>query len=129
MVPQPPQPAAQAAPPWGEQWERCRAWLVPAMVDSTEAEVVAELGAGRAQLWPGRQAAMVTRLFSADEPYCLIWLAGGDLAELLTFAPGMEAWARAQGAQAARINGRPGWRRVLARRGFAPDGGDLRKVL
>jgi hypothetical protein len=116
-------PALRAA------WGRCRGWLVPALEDATEAEVMAELAAGRAQLWCGERAAMVTQLVRADEPFVHVWLGGGELAELMALRPGLEAWARAQGAQAARINGRRGWRRALRGQGFDPCGGELRKAL
>jgi hypothetical protein len=112
------------------QWARCRAWLIPAMSDTCEAEVLAELEAGRAQLWAGERSAMVSRLIRGpDELYALVWLGGGDLRELLENAPGAIAWARAQGCQAARINGRLGWARVLKAAGWQRHGGDLRKVL
>ena len=111
----------------GAEWSRCRAWLLPALVDATEDEVVSALATGEAQLWPGERAALVTQLIRPD---CLhVWLAGGDLAEILAMRPGLEAWGRAQGARAMTINGRRGWARVLARFGFEPDGEELRKAL
>lgn len=112
------------------QWARCRGWLAPAMVDTTEAEVLALLEAGRATLWPGERSAMLTQLIAcADGLYAHVWLGGGELAELLELQPGAEAWARAQGATAARINGRSGWARLLRKRGYAPAGDELVKVL
>jgi hypothetical protein len=112
-----------------QAWRLCRGWLLPALADATEAEIVADLAAGRVQLWPGAGAAMLTQLVDGPEPFVLVWLGGGDLDELLAMRAGVEAWARAQGAQAARINGRRGWRRVLAAHGFAPCGDELRKAL
>lgn len=97
------------------------------MVDTTEAEVVADLEANRATLWPGDSAAMVTQLIAPSS--CHIWLAGGLMADLLAMRAGLEAWARAQGCAELTINGRRGWARVLAPFGFAPDGEELRKVL
>jgi hypothetical protein len=111
------------------EWRRCRAWLVPALEDATEAEVLAELAAGRVQLWRGERSAMLTQLVAGPEPYVLVWLGGGELPELMAMAPGVEAWARAQGAWAARINGRRGWARALRRTGFSLCDGELRKVL
>lgn len=112
-----------------DQWARCRAWLRPALREDTEEHVLQELWANRAQLWPGERSAMVTQLLKGEERMIHVWLAGGCLAELLEMRPGVEAWARAQGAQAAWINGRKGWARVLARRGFEPRGTELRKPL
>lgn len=99
------------------------------MVDTTEAEVLALLESGQATLWPGKRSAMVTQLIRAEELFGHVWLGGGDLRELLELQPGAEAWGRAQGAVAVRINGRPGWARVLRRRGFEPFGSELRKAL
>lgn len=111
------------------EYARCRGWLVPALADATEAEVLTKLIAGTAQLWPGEQSAMVTQLLQGSEPYIHVWIAGGDLHDLYALGPGMEAWARGQGARAARINGRPGWARVLKAKGFHRDGEELRKAL
>jgi hypothetical protein len=110
-------------------WAACRVWLTPALEDATEAEVLAELAAGRAQLWAGERGAMVTQLVTGPEPFLHVWLGGGQLTELLRLRPGIEAWARAQGARAVRIHGRRGWRRALKAVGFAPLGDELRKVL
>lgn len=111
------------------QWARCRTWLLPALTYNTEAEVQADLLAGRAQLWAGREAAFVTQLAVDEEPYVLVWLAGGALRELLAMQAGVEAWARGHGAVHAWIQGRKGWARALRKSGFEPHGDGLRKVL
>jgi hypothetical protein len=98
------------------------------MVDTTEEEVFADLIANRAQLWRGERSAMVLQLI-APPPVLHIWLAGGDLDDLLAMRAGLEAWGRTQGCEAVTINGRNGWRRVLARFGYEPDGEELRKAL
>ncbi len=99
------------------------------MKDTTEAEVLAEIWANRAQLWPGERSAMVTQLLSLPEPTMHVWLAGGSLRDLLALRAGVEAWGRNHGAQFVTINGRPGWARVLSPFGFVRDGEELRKVL
>lgn len=98
------------------------------MSDTSEVEVVGELAANRATLWPGERAAFVTALH-LDPPRMHVWLAGGDLGELLSMIPGMAAWGRAQGAQYATVNGRRGWDRILKPYGFEPRDGELWKVL
>jgi len=113
-------------------WAAARAWLLPALrpEDGTEGELVAEIVAGRAQLWTGARSAMVTRLLAAPARRCIhAWLAGGDLDEILALVPGMEAWARTQGCTHATVNGRPGWRRALASQGYRQGGGELLKRL
>lgn len=109
------------------EYLRVRQWLLPAMVDTTEAELLAELAANRATLWPAPNAAMVTQLIAPD--FLHVWIAGGDLSALLDMRGGIEAWGRAQGARKVSINGRRGWARVLAQHGYQPDGEELVKVL
>lgn len=112
------------------EYLRCREWLLPALREDTESDLIAGLREGRAQLWPGLRSAMVTQLLSGPDRLLHVWLAGGDMRDLLALAPGVEAWGRAQGAQYATINGRKGWARALRRTGFEPHGdGELRKAL
>lgn len=110
------------------EWVRVRRWLLPALTDATEAEVVSELLTGRATLWPGERAAFVTTLVT-DPARMHVWLGGGDGAEMLAMIPGMAAWGRAQGAQWATVNGRRGWKRRLRDFGFEPRNGELWKAL
>lgn len=110
------------------EWVRVRRWLLPALTDATEAEVVSELLTGRATLWPGERAAFVTTLVT-DPARMHVWLGGGDGAEMLAMIAGMAAWGRAQGAQWATVNGRRGWKRRLRDFGFEPRNGELWKAL
>lgn len=124
--------------PPADQYLRCRDWLLSALETDrdvpTEADLVSDLHANRAQLWPGRSAAIVSRLQQQQRdglivPTIVVWLAGGDLAGVLELIPGIEAWARSQGAVEAAIYARKGWSRVLARHGFKMVDGELRLVL
>jgi len=85
-------------------------------------DVLAMVATGAAQLWRGAASAMVTVV--EDDPCerrLLIWLAGGDLEELVgVLRPAAERWAKAQGCRRVLIIGRPGWERVLAGEGYAP---------
>jgi len=86
------------------------------------ADVRALVEAGEAQVWAGERACMVT-LVEEDpcERRLLIWLAGGDLEELVRrLRPAAERWARTQGCRRVLIIGRPGWERALAPEGYAP---------
>jgi hypothetical protein len=105
-----------------------RHWLKPAMTDTTEEEVTMELAMGRAQLWRGDTAAIVTQL-TRPPPTLHGWLAGGDIAGILELRPGIEAWARAQGCEFVTLEGRRGWGRVFRPFGYVADGAELRKVL
>lgn len=114
------------------EWERCRAWLLAALEPGCggEDELVADLRAGRAQLWAGEAAAMVTQCVTDAAGSCLhVWLAGGDLKEILRLRPGIEAWARAQGCRRITIDGRKGWARVLRSRGYSYAGHELERRL
>ena len=112
---------------------RVRAWLLPALDDGDEADLIADLTTGMAQLWPGERAAMVTQLLRStdgsglDEVRC--WLAGGDMDDVLALRPGIEAWARQQGCTWATVDGRHGWTRSLRKHGYRDDDGELRKAL
>ena len=114
-------------------WSRYRTWLLPALQDDCpggEAELLSHIASGRAQLWAGRGAALVTeRVCDAGVHSLHVWLAGGELSEILALRPGIEAWARAQGCQFITIDGRPGWARVLRTHGYVGDGDLLRGTL
>lgn len=105
-------------------------WLRPALVDASEGELIEDLRTGRAQLWPGETAAVVTQCLIDDTGRGLhVWLAGGDLGGVLALRPGIEAWGRAQGCRCITINGRKGWNRVLGRHGYELHGTEMRKML
>jgi hypothetical protein len=105
-------------------------WLRSGIEDATEAELIEDLRAGRAQIWPGETAAMVTQVLDTPEGRALhVWVAGGALDGIMALKPGVEAWGRAMGCQFVSINSRPGWARLLRDDGFAPVGGELRKPL
>lgn len=111
------------------EWNACRQWLVPALVDITEDDLLNEMLLNRAQLWRGDAGAIVTQLLAEPEPHVCLWIAGGEKTDVLSLGAGIAAWARAQGAAAARVCGRQGWARALKAYGFEPDGEQLRKAL
>ncbi len=115
-----------------KDWVRCRSWLLAALEPACgdEASLLADLASGRAHLWAGKAAALVTQCVVDDRGACLhVWLAGGDLDEILAMRPGVEAWARGRGCERVTINGRRGWTRVLGRYGYARVGGELERRL
>jgi len=92
--------------------------------------LIADLISGAAQLWPGERSALVTQVFEApDGPSLHVWLAGGDLGDILALKPGIEAWGRARGCLSVTIEGRRGWERLLKPDGFERVGRELRKRL
>ena len=107
-------------------WAVARRWLLPALQDGTEADLLRDLYRGEARMWLGERAAIVTQ--HVDR--CLhVWLAGGDLREIVEMRVGVEAYARALGCQEITITGRRGWERVLRQHGFSLRDGELRKAL
>ena len=87
---------------------------------------------GRAQLWFGDDAAMVTEVRSYPSGALVVHglVAAGDLDEIVaTLIPKAEAWARSLGCVLAIIESRPGWARALKARGYAPHQLSVRKSL
>jgi hypothetical protein len=78
-------------------------------------DVLDRVAAGQAQLWPGRNSAAV----STRDVLLNVWLAGGDMTELLQMLEQAEAHAKAQGMNGVSVvDGRRGWDRVLAPLGY-----------
>lgn len=128
-----PEPVAPAAPnPVAEHFERCRPWLEEALEGGLYdiEEVKARLARGAAQFWPGRDCAIVTEVTPYPRGVAIqCWLAGGDKAEILAMAPGIEAWGRLNGCTHALVEGRPGWDRELRGSGYERWSVTLSKVL
>lgn len=89
-------------------------------------ELAVRLDDGRAQIWAGNASAAVTEI--TEDGVLRIWLAGGDIRDLLSGLPVAEALARRLGLRGVETEGRDGWRRVLARFGFRLDDGGERLI-
>jgi hypothetical protein len=122
----------EAVPPELEHFQRCLPWIQSALEGShvTIADVAQAIAAQKAQLWPGQNAAMVTEIEHHNgHRFARVWLAGGDLQELLGMALGLEAWARMQGCEWVTIPGRKGWERAAKSLGYEFEAILLKKVL
>ena len=102
----------------GAQWERCHKWISDALkysgVTHSIEDVYLACAVGEAQLHPLEKSCIITEV--VDYPsltVCRIWLAGGDLDELVEAEKSIAVWAKAQGCDAMEINGRKGWQRQL----------------
>lgn len=84
-----------------------------------------------AQLWAGEKSVMVTQVTNYSQSRLgSIWLAGGDLDELVeTMLPQFEAWAKENGCDAVALAGRKGWQRVLRELGYETRAYVMRKPL
>jgi hypothetical protein len=114
------------------QFERCKPWLIDALEGGhhTIDDVAREIAQQSVQFWPGRACAVVTRVHSfSTGKACQVWLAGGDMAELLSLQPGLEAWARLMGCTEVLIDGRKGWERAMKSSGYELQAISLRKAL
>lgn len=112
-----------------KEYLAARDWLVAALeAGETEGHLVSRLLAGTAQLWLGERCAMVTEIVNGPPRAIHVWLAGGELKEIVSLTPGIAAFARSMGCAEATVNGRKGWGRALRKHGFEGFG-QLRKVL
>lgn len=86
-------------------------------------DVAAEITAGKLQLWPGENSAVVTRIVEHPQKRTLhFFLAGGNLAELEAMLPIIIKWGRSRGCTQASLSGRRGWERTfLKREGWTAD--------
>jgi hypothetical protein len=104
------------------EWLAAREWIMGAVEDEddTEAAIVERLKAGTAMLWLGERSAMITEINDTEAGRVLhVWLAGGELAEVVSFTPGIAAFGRMMGCVDATLEGRKGWARALRPYGFS----------
>ena len=101
-----------------DQWQRCHKWISDALEYSGGTHSIEDVylacAIGEAQLHPLEKSCIITEV--VDYPsltVCRIWLAGGDLDELVEAEKSIAVWAKAQGCDAMEINGRKGWQRQL----------------
>lgn len=86
---------------------------------TTLADVSSAIMEGRALLWPGKRSVAVTTEYHGKE--FVLWLAGGELGELLQMEAAAERYARERGFQRMVVeDGRDGWGRALTRSGYRP---------
>jgi hypothetical protein len=105
------------------EWARCSPWIEAALEWAGPTHLIedvkAAIEAGEAGFWPFPNCAAVTELHTWPRMRSLnVWLAGGDLTELVeTALPNVETFARDQGCRMIVIPGRKGWSRAL---GYKP---------
>lgn len=107
----------EVARPPHAHWTRCKGWIAEGLGDGLLKieDLEAALIKGEAILWPGQACAIVTEFvdYPSGERASQVMSAGGDLAEILSMVPGMEAFARLNGCSASIVEGRKGWSKVL----------------
>jgi hypothetical protein len=77
-------------------------------------DVFGALALGDAQLHPLEKSCIITEIVDYPQrSVCRIWLAGGELNELIEAEKSIAIWAKSLGCYAMEINGRMGWKRQL----------------
>ncbi|MFD2207219.1 hypothetical protein [Kiloniella antarctica] len=114
------------------QWEKARQWLQPALDRGgnthTTDDIRAGIISGSFQFWTSEKSAAITEIVSYPcSKGCRVFLAGGDMTELLAMQPELEAWAQSIGCKFIEIDGRPGWERI--HKDFKKQSVVLRKAL
>ncbi len=81
----------------------------------TSVDVLDAIKNGQAQFFPLANSVIVTEIIDYPQmSVCRIWLAGGEMEELLEAEKKIAEWARGLGCSGMEIIGRKGWERQLA---------------
>lgn len=102
-----------------DELERCRPWIEAALEYSGGThnfdDVEAGLALGKMQLWPAPKGCIVTEIVVYPRKKVLnIFLAGGELDQILDMDNDVKNWAKQHGCTAATMSGRMGWKKPLA---------------
>ena len=84
-------------------------------------DVKTAIAESRMQLWPTANSCAVTEIVEyARKKVLHVFLAGGDMDEVVGGIESVADWGRAQGCHSMTMSGRRGWERVLDKSGFRP---------
>lgn len=106
-----------------EELVRCEPWLQAALERAggthTITDVVEAVAEGRMQFWPAPRGCAVTEIVKYPSKKVLhIFLAGGELDQIVDMDSSAAEFARMNGCTAMTIAGRKGWARVLKDKGY-----------
>lgn len=106
-----------------EELVRCEPWLQAALERAggthTITDVVEAIAEGRMQFWPAPRGCAVTEIVKYPSKKVLhIFLAGGELDQIVDMDSSAAEFARMNGCTAMTIAGRKGWARVLKDKGY-----------
>lgn len=122
VEPEPPEPAPlevvkpNTVLPLHAQWERFKPQFVEAMKLSPHSvdDLEKSIGQGRTMFFPGKNAAITAeKVFVGATAFFQVTWAIGDIEEILSLAPGIEAVGRLLGCSFMLIEGRRGWEKML----------------
>ena len=103
--------------------ERCRVWIEAALEYSGGThlyeDIVEAVIEGRMQLWPAKNSCWVTEITAFPRKKVLhVFLAGGELDEILEMHEYVVQWAIEQGCESMTLTGRKGWVKALKNKGW-----------
>lgn len=99
-------------------WERCAPYIQAALKYAHDSHKLADvrqsIEQGTAQFFPLEKSAIVTEIVDyPNRAVCRIWLAGGDMDELVEGEKMITEWAKSHGCDGIEIIGRKGWQKIL----------------
>lgn len=101
-------------------WKHAETFLRKATTPEALQDAEMRCKTGAAHLWPTKRAAVVCEPIRDYR----VWLAGGDLDEIIALLPVAERWAKAAGYDRIVIHmddTRKGWKRLMKRHGFSQE--------
>tara|TARA_R100001377_G_C3112974_1_gene83266 strand:+ start:56 stop:415 length:360 start_codon:yes stop_codon:yes gene_type:complete len=105
--------------------ERCKVWIESALEYSGNThiyeDIVTAVIEGKMQLWPAENSCWVTEITVYPRKKVLhVFLAGGNLDEILDMHDSVVQWAKEQGCEGMTLTGRKGWVKALQHNGWKP---------
>ena len=103
---------------WGAEFDRCKPWIEAALAYAGGTHTVDDVAHGiaehRMQFWPAERGCLVTEVLVFPRKTVLnVFLAGGELGQLLDMRGDVIAWAKSMGCTGAYMTGRKGWERAM----------------
>jgi len=114
-------------PVWVEKFKECEKFIADALeyCNGTHdlQDVADQIARGELQLWPANETALVSQIITYPKRKAIhIFLAGGNIDELINMEESVFTWAKMQGCDMLTFSGRLGWSRSkLKNRGYKTD--------
>lgn len=84
-------------------------------------DIILSVLKGDMQLWHAPKGSAVTEVIDFPRKRVIhVFLAGGDMAQIIDFQQSAAAYGRALGCSQMTLSGRSGWQRVLKAHGWQP---------
>ena len=112
--------------------KRMRSIIIPQLEFryASLSDVVASVLTGDMQMWVEGDSALVTHLDRYPQFLaCHVFLAAGEMEEVLRLVSEVETWAKEKGCHAILASGRKGWVRVLESSGYKEFSRTIKKEL